>query len=147
MELKQASRATPSEARDAIYIDFEGFKDREPSLIGIRVEENFEQVLLDPALSDAARAKGLKVQALKEVVKDLVDQADLESRRIIAFTQSEINKIEQYTGQGESLLPHYRDAHKIAKRWYNRNHHGEGIAGWSLKDFMAFLGNPQPGGS
>ena len=56
---QESRRATPAEARSGIYIDFEGRKGECPSLIGILIDERFEQVILDPVLAPPARAKGL----------------------------------------------------------------------------------------
>ncbi len=43
-------------ARDAIYIDFEGFQDQPPALLGILVGGEFEQVVFDRSLAEAARS-------------------------------------------------------------------------------------------
>jgi len=44
------------DAARAIYVDFEGFKDKSPCLIGILVEGTLEQVVLDRRLFAAAVA-------------------------------------------------------------------------------------------
>ena len=48
-----------TEAGRAIYIDFEGFQDKSPSLIGVLIEDKFEQIVLDPGLVSAASAKAM----------------------------------------------------------------------------------------
>ena len=52
---------TPEEAEKAIYIDFEGFIRSPPMLLGILIEDNFEQVVLLQSLTKAAIAKKCRV--------------------------------------------------------------------------------------
>ena len=47
------------ESKTAIYIDFEGFMNKSPTLIGYCCEADFVQVVFDRALQSAALAKGL----------------------------------------------------------------------------------------
>jgi hypothetical protein len=57
--LTSEKKITEEEAVRAIYIDFEGFEAREPSLIGISIDNHFDQIILTPSLKSAAEAKGL----------------------------------------------------------------------------------------
>ena len=57
-----------AEAERAIYIDFEGFQDKSPSLIGVLVENDFEQIVLDPELESAARAKSMRLVNLSDEI-------------------------------------------------------------------------------
>ena len=52
------SAMTREETERAIYIDFEGFVDKAPALIGVAIEADFNQVAFDPGLELAAMAKG-----------------------------------------------------------------------------------------
>ena len=67
-----------------IYIDFEGFMDKTPSLLGILVEDEFEQVVLDPSLRLAAIAKDLRISTLEAEVRSLVKRCEQEGRKIVA---------------------------------------------------------------
>jgi hypothetical protein len=139
-----ARYATHDEAACGIYIDFEGFSDKPPLLIGVLYPERFEQVVLDPALEEAANAKNLKCEALEPVITTLLDECAARKCGIFAFTRHELNVVSDYTALGGRLKPRYRDGHKIAKRWFNRFHHGEPIKDWSLGEFLKFIGHPQP---
>ena len=129
------------EARRAIYIDFEGFEDASPSLIGILIGESFEQVVFDPSLVLAAEAKGLPIESLQKCISRLQIQSSAESRLIIAYSQHEKNVILNYANVDLTGL--YRDARKILKRWKNKYHRDLTIQGWGLKDFFTFMNYPR----
>lgn len=44
-ELKRMRTVTPEEAQRAIYIDFEGFEDQVPAIVGYLVDGEFSQVV------------------------------------------------------------------------------------------------------
>lgn len=66
---------TKQDAERAIYIDFEGFEAREPSLIGFSIDSHFEQVILSISLRSAAKAKGLATRDGKEYLNELFNLA------------------------------------------------------------------------
>jgi hypothetical protein len=129
------------EARRAIYIDFEGFEDTSPSLIGILVGDSLEQVVLDHRLENAAKAKGLPMERLQECISRIQIRSSNESRLIIAYSQHEKNVILNYANV--DLTGIYRDARKILKRWKNKYHRDLPIQGWGLKDFFTFVNYPR----
>lgn len=136
-KLSEEGLISLAEARAAIYIDFEGFEDLTPSLLGIRIESSLTQVVLDPKLHLAAEAKNLPSSTLRETIEQLITRCRRERRLIIGFSQHEKTVIKQY---GDiDLTGLYRDARMIAKRWKNKRHHGEPLASWGLKDFLAFI--------
>jgi hypothetical protein len=55
--LPSEKKISLAEAERVIYIDFEGFVKEAPALIGIQVEDNFEQLVLDARFSGAAAYK------------------------------------------------------------------------------------------
>jgi hypothetical protein len=128
---------SPREAVEAIYIDFEGFKDQAPSLIGILCEYDFEQIVLDPDLEEAARAKGIDVRPLSKVIHELVKRCQDEDRRVVAYSQAEKNEVLRQTGI--ELEPHYRDARMIGKRWANKLHPKANLDA-TLKSLAEFVG-------
>ena len=71
-----------AEAERAIYIDFEGFQDKSPSLIGVLIEDKFEQIVLDPELESAASAKSMRLAILGDEVQRLIDLSIKEDRYI-----------------------------------------------------------------
>ena len=142
-----ARHASYSEAVRGIYIDFEGFKDTSPALLGLLREgsdEQFEQIVFDDELEAAAVAKGLRTGRLDAEIERLIAGAKSEERMIFAFTRHEQHVVNSYTSHGDDFRPLHKDAHKIASRWYNRYHRGEELRDKSLRGFQEFMGNPRP---
>jgi hypothetical protein len=135
---KPDERITLAEATRGIYVDCEGFKERSPSLIGVLIEDQFEQVVFDPGLKLAAEAKGLRVSSFPSEAARIARLARDEDRVVVAYSQMERQLFSDYAGV--ELGSHYRDARKIAKYWKNVCHYDEPIAGRGLKDFFDFIG-------
>lgn len=123
-----------SEAKRAFYVDCEGFANKPPSLIGILCEEDFRQVVLDPALAPAAVAKELEVCALSDVVTDLIHRCRAEGRLLIGYSLHELDLFRDYARVDCSSF--YRDAKRIATRWWNRSHPDTRREDRSLKSFL-----------
>ncbi len=138
---KIQSKITPKEAEIGIYIDFEGFVDQSPSMLGILIEDEFEQVVFDQALYSAAMAKGLRMNSFESEMQALIDRAKLENRPIIAYTQHEFNVVKKYAKHDIAII--YRDARLISKKWRKR-FYPDSKFGNGLKDFLAFIGFKRP---
>jgi hypothetical protein len=106
-----------SEVERAIYFDFEGLADASPALLGMLVEGKLEQLVLRESLASAAQATGLRVTVLPLALSALVERCCRERRRLVAFTSHEATVASTFAQV--DLADHYRDAHKIAKRWRN----------------------------
>lgn len=132
---------TREEARRAIYVDFEGFADQPPSLLGRACESEIRQIVLDPRLRAVAAGKGLRVASLKPVVEELLEECRRDDRVIVGFTQREKQAIAEHAGLDVS--PYYRDAHKVARRWVNRVHPETEIS-FDLASFLDFIGYERP---
>ncbi len=134
---KQFSDITLIEAERAIYIDFEGFEEKAPYLIGVLIDDTYQSIVLDPELTLAADAKQLPVMGLKDAMESLVGQSDDEDRYIVGFTYHEKDTVLEYAGIDISHC--YRDAHKVAKTWANRLS-GDKPENWDLVTFLQFIG-------
>ena len=140
-EAKQDAFITDKEAREAIYIDFEGFVEKSPTLVGVLIEGEFEQTVFDLRLFPAAEAKGLQMAALPDFVAEMVELSLKQNRCIVAYSQHEKNLILKYAGIGPG--DRYRDARKIAVRWKKRLYPTQNIKGYGLKDFLKFINYPR----
>jgi hypothetical protein len=145
------SLITKEESEKAIYIDFEGFQDKSPTLIGCWCDGSFSQIVFDPVLKPAAKAKGLSVREAKQATEDLLRWATAQNRRIIAYTQHEKRLASSYFGV--DLSPVYADARMIAKKWlaHLKKRHvnwKEEYPHWDieygLKDFFELTGYDRP---
>ena len=129
---------TKQDAERAIYIDFEGFEAREPSLIGVSIDSHFEQVILSISLRSAAKAKGLAIRDGKEYLNELFNLAIKENRKIVAFSSHEKEQCHKWYGLNISQV--YVNANLIAKAWYRKTYPlpREKITG--LKDYLKLIG-------
>jgi hypothetical protein len=124
-------------AERAIYIDFEGFTDQTPALIGILIDDQFEQVVLDPRLQQAAEVKHLRVVSLVAIIKEVVNRANSEKRQIVAYSQHEKNVVQRFADI--DLTGPYRDARMIAMRWRRRPFE-TGNTDRTLKNYLKAIG-------
>lgn len=129
------------EASRAIYVDFEGFKDKTPSLVGILVDGVLTQVVLDPRLFPAAVVKGCRTRSIHEVARDLRESCQVEGRTLVAYSGHELRTFATYSGVDFSDV--YRNALLIARKWWNVFHHGKPIDR-KLKTFLTAIGSPMP---
>lgn len=130
-----------SEAARAIYVDFEGFKDKPPSLVGILVDGKLNQVIFEPKLFPAAVAKECKMGFIEEVARELRAKCEAEGRVLISYSEHELRQFKQYAN--ESFDDIYRNALVIAKRWWNVLHPGE-VRPRTLKAYLKAIGHEMP---
>lgn len=130
-----------TEAARAIYVDFEGFKDKPPSLVGILVDGKLKQVILEPKLFPAAVAKECKMGFIEEVARELRARCESEGRVLISYSEHELRQFKQYAN--ESFDDIYRNALVIAKRWWNVLHPGE-VRPRTLKAYLKAIGHEMP---
>jgi hypothetical protein len=107
------STLSPSEAKRAIYIDFEGFENKEPTFVGVRIDGHFIQLIFDIDLDLAARSHNLKVVDGKSYLTSLIKKAETENRRIIGFSSHEKTVIKTFFHLDIDHL--YADARFLAK--------------------------------
>jgi hypothetical protein len=138
---KKDSQLSLGEAVKAIYIDYEGFEDCAPSLIGIVIGRTREQIVFDERLRHAATATGCRMGALREVMTELQQKCDREGRLIVAYSQHEKHVASRFAGV--DLTPWYRDARKISKRWHRACRPGDAVAGHGLKDYLCVIDYPR----
>jgi hypothetical protein len=101
----------------------------------------YRPVSVDERLHAAAQATGVACTTFPALADEVVHRAQDEDRRIVAFTRAELEWFQDYADL--DLTPWYRDAHKIGKRWINREHPGA-LQARSLQDFATFLGSSRP---
>jgi hypothetical protein len=129
---------TPEMVRRAIYIDFEGFLDKAPSLIGVAINSKFYQVVLDEGLRLAADAKKIPVRSGNQLVRDLLERAMREKRRIVAFSPCEKQICRKFYQL--DLSPVYADANRVVKRWVAKAYIELKRRPKSLKAYLRLIG-------
>ena len=153
---RRARRARPfatlteAEARRALYIDFEGGKDRPPVLLGTlrrasRGPDPFVfQVVVDPEFA----AAGPELLPLIEAIERVVVRAEARDRRIVAWTEHELTVVRAACADRPDLVERFErrfaNARLVARRWVNRLHAGEEPADGSLASYLAVIGYRVP---
>ena len=141
-------KITADELSRAIFIDYEGNIDRDPTLLGWRIdgrshaailEENFE------TCGDRYRAKDIHSIDHKQLVSEIVSQASNEDRVIISWSEHDLRIINQHlsTKDQNRLSPRYRNAITTARSWHYRALEKRAPAG-DLSYFCQLLGYPIP---
>ncbi len=131
------SAMTREETERAIYIDFEGFVDKAPALIGVAIEADFNQVAFDPGLELAAMAKAMSTRQGDQFIGELRAKALKEKRRIVAYSQHEKRVCRKF--YGIDLSPVYADARLIAMKWRKKTHPGMKPRPKSLKEYLRLI--------
>lgn len=131
-----------ADAERAIYVDFEGFANKSPSLLGILVDRSLSQVVLDPRLKPAAEAKGCKIAGIRDVAVALKKWCQQSGRKLVGYSQHELQVFFKYADV--DFRDEYRDARMIAKRWWNICRPGIPRRDNGLKTFLEAIGQPQP---
>jgi hypothetical protein len=142
-------RLSAAEARRALYIDFEGQKDEPPVLLGVhrhgRGSRPFvHQVVMDQAFASLAEP----VMSLREAVEKVVLRADHGDRRIVSWSEHDLNVVRTLAVEDPDLVvsfeAHYANARAVAERWRNRLHGGDKPEPGRLADYLALIGYAVP---
>jgi len=115
-------RLSKEQAERAVYIDFEGFKDKSPSFVDLLDHTGFTQVVLDPNLQPAARAKRSGQQQIEYWATQLVNKCLREDRLIVGFSLHDLNCLKKYSTVGDKAEPIYVNARQLANRWHWHQH-------------------------
>lgn len=126
-------RRTPligaTEARRALYVDYEGSKDRPPTLLGTLVEGTLAAGIVEPLFApcrERYRAAHATIADHRQLVADLIDRAEREDRLIISWSKHDLRLMEAaLRGDSDRLAilgRRYRDAKLTARRWRNLRH-------------------------
>ena len=106
--------------QNGIYIDFEmRIKDNNPQMIGVLIDGTYECIVTGQKLQSSAEYKGLEFRRPKAYLRELLDRAEGERRKVIAYSTHERDLM-------ETLLPERTDQIKKLyknanmRKWFNR---------------------------
>lgn len=126
-----------AESKRAIYIDFEGYVKEAPALIGILIDDEFEQIVLDEKFRAAAAYKDpIAVIPGETVISDLLARSISEDRKIVAF--STLEKEQCMRWYGIDISQRYVNAKSIVGRWARKVY--PEVRCRTLKDFEILTG-------
>lgn len=135
---------TASEADRAIYIDLEGFTGKSPALIGVLMDDDFEQIVLDDRLTSAATAKKLRTSSLAEEIQRLQLCCAETDRVLVAYSLHELNVIREHALIDVGDI--YRNGRKLATRFKTLVLPNVAVKDRGLKTFLKLIGFTIPKG-
>jgi len=116
-------KITLAEAKSAIYLDYEGNKDKEPTLLGWFVLGKYKAAIIEPLFATCAdryRAKGIYPEDHATLVLSLITQAEDEKRLIVSWSEHDFNQMAMVLKPDDiqRLLLVYRNAIRTARPWH-----------------------------
>jgi len=118
MASKHPKSLTRDEARRAIWLDFEGGKDKPPSLAGVLVDDLYSATILNPDFASLAKNRKLIQRSLADFVRDTLATAARENRVVAAWSEHELNQMEEFD---EGILEAcYRNANKLVLNFFRK---------------------------
>jgi len=116
-------KITSAEAKSAIYLDYEGNKDKSPTLLGWAVSGKYKAAIVEPLFATCAdryRAKGIYAEDHANLVLRLISQAEHEKRLIVSWSEHDFNQMAMVLKPDDihRLLLVYRNAIRTARPWH-----------------------------
>lgn len=119
------NRLTPQEARQALYIDFEGRKDAAPVLLGCAhrsgkgVKPWVWQAVTDPLFEPLTRIDDdIELLPLLGAVERILQRAEAKDRLIVAWSEHELDVVKEYCPQHLARFEaRYVNARTFAVYW------------------------------
>jgi hypothetical protein len=124
----------------AIFLDFEGYIDAPPSLGGVLFNGVFQQFVLTDVLSGTThdgRVDYLSIEEFLQFWSKFIIENDL---ILVGYTSRELSVFEDYGH--DQMKHHYYDAHKVLKKWINRNHYKDRPDKFDLESVLIFFDYP-----
>lgn len=149
MTTNEHHRLTLDEAIRALYIDFEGEKDKPPVLLGVvrrsrGARGEAQQLILDPAFDGL----GDRTMTLREAIEYVVQRAEAHDRRIVTWSSHELDWVKTLADEDPDLVARFErrwvDARGLARWWRNRFHAGDRPEVTSLAAYLALIGFSVP---
>ena len=142
-------RLSAAEALRALYIDFEGEKDKLPILLGVlrRAGKGSTPFVHQDVVDEAFASLGVPAISLRDAVGKAVLRAEHGDRRIVSWSQHDLEVVR--TLRDDAMLiarfeSRYANALSVAKRWRNKLYDGAKPASGRLGDYLALIGYPVP---
>ncbi len=132
----------------ALYIDFEGEKDKAPVLLGVHRRGRNARPYVHSHVVDAEFAPIAAVTSLHDAVTNVVMRAEKGDRRIVAWTEHELKVVRTLSDDDPDLVNRFEarfaNAKRLAERWRNRVHGGDKPADGKLASYLALVAYEVP---
>ena len=121
------AKLTALEAKNAIYIDYEGNIKLPPTLLGWYVDGEYKASILEPLFNTCAnryKVKGIQVEDHSQLALKLIQQAEEEGRLIVSWSEHDYLLMCKLLkpSDGERLKVIYRNAIRTARPWYRQKY-------------------------
>lgn len=141
-------KITAGELARAIFIDYEGNIDREPTLLGWRVDGQTHAAILEvefATCSDRYRAKDVHLKDHSQLASNLLLRACDEDRVIVSWSEHDLRVVNQVLSakDQERFSSRYRNAITTARSWHYKTMEKRAPVG-DLSYFCQLLGFPIP---
>jgi hypothetical protein len=142
-------RLTAPEALRALYVDFEGEKDRSPVLLGVhRRGRGARPSVHHDVLGDGFSLAGEPTTSLHEAIERLVRRAEHGDRRIVSWTEYDLTVVRRLRDEDPGLVERFErrfaNAKRFAEVWRNTLHDGRKPESGRLADYLALIEYPLP---
>ena len=123
------NRITRREANRAIYFDFEGRKNESPALMGVYAGGWFRHLVFDTTMAPLVRSSrhaGERVfrrRFADAIEEQLLQPAESDKRRLVAFSEHELNCIHAAVGPelASRVADRFLNARAFVAAWINRD--------------------------
>ena len=121
------AKLTALDAKNAIYIDYEGNIKLPPTLLGWYVDGEYKASILEPLFNTCAnryKAKGILVEGHSQLALKLIQQAEDKGRLIVSWSEHDYLLMCKVLkpSDGERLKVVYRNAIRTARPWYRQKY-------------------------
>ena len=148
------SQVTTESLRRALYIDFEGQKDKPPVLLGCATRTGTTgsppawQYITDPLFKPLADRGGMELLSLVAAVERIVQRAEAKDRQIVAWSEHELDVVRAHCPQHlDRFESRYVNARSYAVRWRNKLHEGRKPERATLAEYLELIGHRVPAGA
>jgi hypothetical protein len=138
-----------TEALRALYVDFEGEKDKAPVLLGVHRRGRGARPFVQQDVVDEAFASlSGSATSLHDAVAKVVRRAEHGDRRIVSWSEHDLDVVRTLRDGDPDLVTRfearYANARAVAERWRNKCHGGDKPTVGHLADYLALIGYPVP---
>ncbi len=150
-DMTSMKKLSPEDARRALYIDFEGNKDKPPALLGCTRRSSVQsklsvwQAITDPTFGSLATADELELLTLADAVERILQRAERKHRRIVAWSTHEHDVIRKHCPEHlERFELLFLNAKLLAERWRSKCHAGNRPSTNKLAAYFELIGYQVP---
>ena len=79
-----------------IFLDFEGFTNKKPSLVGYQIDDNFKQIILDEDFIQISKETDIEFMKFEEFCDWIISKSNELKQPIVAWSITELNFLKEF---------------------------------------------------